>query len=126
MLGIRQKTHFNRYVSDFRKFARIIGVSYLIESDLGILHLEAKDWGNVYQFPRKQADRIPVSILETWGPYVPDPSRDLAERLSAWPPRVAAAAGLRRGDLLNTAPPTTVLMKEGLIGFAEKQNHGKV
>ena len=32
----------------------------------------------------------------------------------------AVAEDLRWGDLLNTAPATTVLMKEGLIGFAAK------
>ena len=54
------------------------------------------------------------------GRYVPDSSRDLTERLFAWSSRVDVAAGLWWGDLLNTAPPTTVLLKEGLIGFAEK------
>ena len=50
----------------------------------------------------------------------------LTERLSAWS-CMLAVAGLRRGDLLNSAPATTVLMKEGLIGFAAKnQNQGQV
>ena len=44
----------------------------------------------------------------------------VAERLYAWPFRVSVAAGLRWGDLLNAAPATTVLMKEGRIGFAAK------
>ena len=32
--------------------------------------------------------------------------------------RLAVAAGIRRGGLLNTAPNTIVLTKEGLVGFA--------
>ena len=43
---------------------------------------------------------------------------DLPERIFAWYFRVAAEAGLRWDDLINTAPSTTVLTKEGLIGFA--------
>ena len=108
------KTHFNSYVSAFRKFAGITGISYLREPDLGILHIEASDWESFYQRPLKQAEQIPASILETWGTYVSDSSRDLKERLFAWPFRVAVS-GLRWGGLLNTAPPTTVLMKEGVV-----------
>ena len=54
------------------------------------------------------------------GRYVSDSSRDLTKRLFAWPCRVSVSSCLRWGDLLNTSPPTTVLMKEGFIGFAEK------
>ena len=116
----RQKTHLNSYVSDFRKFAEIKGISYLIESDLSILRIEAKDWENVYQRPRKQAGETPASILETCGTYVSDSIKDLPGRLFVWSFRVAVAAALRWGDLINTAPATTVLMEEGIIGFAEK------
>ena len=49
-----------------------------------------------------------------------DSSRDLKERLSAWSFIAAVEEGIRWGDLLNTAPPAAVLMKEGLVGFAEK------
>ena len=34
--------------------------------------------------------------------------------------RVAVESGLRRGDLLNKAPSATVLLKEGLMGFASE------
>ena len=44
----------------------------------------------------------------------------LTGRLFAWSSMVSIAAGLRWGDLLNTATATTVLMQEGLIGFAVK------
>ena len=116
----RQKTHLNSYVSDFRKFAEIKGISYLIESDLSILRIEAKDWENVYQRPRKQAGETPASILETCGTYVSDSIKDLPGRLFVWSFRVAVAAALRWGDLINTAPATTVLTHDGFIGFAGK------
>ena len=114
------KTHFDLYVSAFRKFVFITGISCLSESDLGISHLEAKDWENFYQLPRKQAGGIPASILETWETYVSDSSRGIAARLLARPSRMAVESVLRWGDLLNTSPAATVLMKEALIGFAEK------
>ena len=45
---------------------------------------------------------------------------DIAGSIFAWSFRVAAEAGLRWDDLLNTAPATLVLLKEGLVGFAAK------
>ena len=59
--------------------------------------------------------------LET---YVSDSSRDLTGRLFAWPFTVSVEAGLGRGDLVNGSPATTVLMKEGLIGFGAKTKTG--
>ena len=50
--------------------------------------------------------------------------RSSAERLFAWACMVAVAAGLRWDYLPNTAPPTTVLMKEGLIEFEAKSKTG--
>ena len=44
----------------------------------------------------------------------------ITERLFTWSFRVAVAARLRWGDLLNTDPTTTVLMKEGLFALAAK------
>ena len=105
----------SQYVSAFRKFIEIAGIPYLIEPDLKILYVEAKDWEICHQCPWKQEDQIPVSVLTAWGEFVTDSSLGITERLFAWSFRVAA--GLRWGDLLNTAPATTVLMKEGLIGF---------
>ena len=64
------ETLLNSFVSAFREFVGITGISYLIESDLGILHIEAKGWESAYHFPRKQAEQIPASILETWETYV--------------------------------------------------------
>ena len=74
----------------------------------------------IYQFPRKQADQIPVSFCEAWEAFVSEPSRDLPETLSTWSFIVAVAEDLRWDDLLHDAPATTVLMREGLIGFAAK------
>ena len=51
---------------------------------------------------------------------------NLAGRLFAWPPRLAGAAGLWWGGLLNTAPATTVLMEEGHSGFAGKPRPGEI
>ena len=45
---------------------------------------------------------------------------DIVNRIFAWSFRVAEAAGLRWGDLLNTPPNTLTLNTEGLIGFAAK------
>ena len=114
------ETHLLRFSSAFRKFARIAGISYLIESDLGSLLGEAKDWESAYQRPRKQEEEIHVSILEICEVYVLDSSIDITERLFAWSFRVSVSSCLRWGDLLNTSPPTTVLMKDGIIGFAAK------
>ena len=124
---ILQKTHLNSYVLAFRKFVEIAGIAYLIESDLAIFRAEAKDWGITYQRPRKQADQIPVSVLEAWETYVSDASSDLTKRLFEWSSMVEVAACLRLGDLLNTAPATTVLMNEDLLGFSAKtKTRGKV
>ena len=114
------KTHLNSYASAFGEFVEIAGIPYLSDSDLGILHGAAKDWASVYQCPRKQVRQIPGTVLEACETYVSDPIRDLPGRLFAWSFSVAVSAGLRWGGLLNTAPDTTVLMKEGLIGFAAK------
>ena len=54
------------------------------------------------------------------GAFVSDSSLGMTERLFAWSFMVAVASGLRWDDLINTAPTTTVLMKEGLIGCAAK------
>ena len=116
----RQKTHLRNYFPAFRKFVRITGISFLRQSDFGILHIGAKGWEGVYHLPRKQAGGIPISVLSVWGGFVSDSSRDIAEILFPLPFRVAVASGLGWGDLLNTAPPKTVLTKEGLIGFASK------
>ena len=48
----------------------------------------------------------------------------LTERLFEWSLTVDVSEGLRRGDLINTSPPTTVLMKEGLVEFSEKTKTG--
>ena len=55
-----------------------------------------------------------------WGGLVYDSKSDIDERLFAWSFRLAVASDLRWGDLLNTAPATLVLIKEGPIGFAAK------
>ena len=56
--------------------------------------------------------------------YVSDSNRDLTERLFARSFRLAVASCLRWADLISTAPSTSVLMKEGLIGFAAKTKTG--
>ena len=118
------KTHLNSYSPAFRKFVEIDGITYLSESDLAILHVGGKDWGIAYQRPIKQPEKITASIFGSCVKYVSDTIRDIPERLFARPFRVADASGLRWDDRLNTAPAKTVLMKEGLIGFAEKPKPG--
>ena len=86
-----------------------------------MLDVEAKDWESICQCPRERAGEIPIMVLKAWKEFVSDSTSGLTERLCAWSFRVAVAAGLRWGDLLCTAPATLVLMKEGLIGFAEKK-----
>ena len=51
------KSHLRSYVSAFRKFVRITGISYLGQSDCEILHIGAEDWGIAYQRQRKQAGK---------------------------------------------------------------------
>ena len=80
---------------------------------------------NFYQCPSKQAEQIPASALEALETFVSDSSRGLPERLFAWPSMVSVASGLRWDDLLSGAPATAVLMKEGLVGFAEKPKRGE-
>ena len=87
-----------------------------------MIDVEAKGWESIYQCPRKQACRTPPQVLKAcggWG-FVSDSSLGLTVRLFAWSFRVAVAARLRLGDLLSTALATSVLMKEGLIGYAAK------
>ena len=52
--------HFNIYVSAYRKFVGVTVISYLSESDIWTLHLEAKDWEIAYRAPRKPAVEIPA------------------------------------------------------------------
>ena len=85
-----------------------------------MLDLEAEDWETIYQRERKQAGEIPISALCEWGEIAPDTQEGVAERIFAWPFRVAVAADLRWGDLLNSAPNTLVLTTGGLTGFAAK------
>ena len=85
-----------------------------------MLDLEAKDWESIYQRKRKQAGEIPIWVLEEWGKLISDPESDMAERIFAWYFRVAVAAGLRWGDLLNSSPNTLLLLTGGLTGFAAK------
>ena len=92
----------------------------LSESDLLMLDLEAKDWETIYQRKRRQAGEIPAAALSEWGEMVSDPQGGASGRIFAWSFRVGVAAGLIWGDLLNTAPNTLVLVKDGLIGFAAK------
>ena len=66
-----------------------------------MLDLEAEDWETIYQIKRKQADEIPISALCEWERIVSDAQADMAERISAWSFRVAVAAGIRWGDMLN-------------------------
>ena len=54
------------------------------------------------------------------GESATDSSLGVTERLSEWSFMVSVASGLSWGDLINTAPTTTVLIKEGLSGFAAK------
>ena len=70
--------------------------------------------------PAQTSGGVPATVLKTWEEFVSDSSLGIAERLFAWPFMVAVEAGLRWEDLLNTAPATTVLTKEGLIGFVAK------
>ena len=83
-----------------------------------MLDLEAKDCETIYQRKRKQAGAIPLSVLFEWGEIAPDTKSDMTERIFAWSFRVSVAAGLRWGDLLNSAPNTLVFTTEGLTGFA--------
>ena len=117
---IHPKSPVRNSASACREFVKIAGISHLGQSDFGILNLEANEWGDFYHYPRKQDGEIPIRVLIVWGGIVLGSSRRLTERLFAWPFRVSAAVGIRWVDLLNTAHPATVLMKEGLIGFAAK------
>ena len=85
-----------------------------------MLDVEAKDCESIYQRKKKQAGEIPASALGAWGNIVSDSQSDVAERIFAWSFRLAVAADLRWGDLLNAPPNTLVLLKAGIIGLAAK------
>ena len=107
-------------MTSLRKFLRVTGLGNIAESDLLMLDLEAKDCETIYQRGRRQAGEIPVSVLSEWKKMVSDHKEEMSGRISAWSFRLGVAAGLRWGDLLNTAPNTLVLVEDGLIGFAAK------
>ena len=69
--------------------------------------------------PAKTGGSNSSALSNDMGEFVSDSSLGITERPSAWSFMVSVA-GLRWDELLNTAPTTTVLMKEGLIGFAAK------
>lgn len=85
----------------------------------GILDIEAKEWGNFHHYHREQAEHIAISVLIVGG-FVSDSSRNLTGRLSERSCVVGVKACLRWGDLLNTPPAATALMKEGLVGISAK------
>ena len=75
--------------------------------------------GKFVPTPAKTGGGIPVQVLKAWAEFVSDSSLDITERISEWSFRVDVA-GIRWADMLRTAPATTVLMTEGLVGFAAK------
>ena len=115
-----EKSHFTNFMYSFKKFIRITGLKNVSDADITMLDLEAKDWESIYQRKRKQADEIPIWVLEEWENLISDPEAEMTERIFAWSFRVAVAAGLRWGDLLNSSPNTLILTTGGLTGFAAK------
>ena len=115
-----EKSHFDNFATSLREFLRVTGLTNLTASDLAMLDAESKDLESIYQRKKEQAGEIPASVLEAWGNIVSDSQCDVAERIFAWSFRLEVAAGLRWGDLLNTAPNTLVLLKSGLFWFAAK------
>ena len=107
-------------MTSLRKFLRTAGLANLTVSDLATLDVEAKDWEITYRRKKKQAGEIPVSVVIAWENIVPDSKNDIAERIFAWSFRLAAAAGLRWDDLLNTPPTTLVLLKRGSLGLQQR------
>ena len=89
-------------------------------TDIRIAGIGPFDWGNAFRYQKLQEERIPISSLQGRGGLISDKNVEIQERLFAWSVRVAVSAGLRRGDLLNTAPSTLALMGECLIGCAAK------
>ena len=90
-----------------------------------MLDLEAEDWESIYQRKWKQAGEIPIWVFEEWEKLISDPESDMDERIFAWSFRVAVAAGLRWGDLLNSTPNTLILTTGGLTGFAAKAKNAR-
>ena len=93
------------------------------ESEINMLDVEARDWESTYQRKKKQAGEIPIWVLEEWGKVISNPEDDLVDKISAWCFRVAVAAALSWGDLLNSPPNTLTSNAEGLIGFAAKAKY---
>ena len=88
------------------------GIPSLGQADFDIIPPKSKEWGKFYQYPRKQAGRIPIQVVEAWGEIVLDSNKNIAERLFALSFRVSATACLRCDVVLTTSPSTAVLMKE--------------
>ena len=89
-------------------------------TDIRIINIEAAEWANAYQRHTRQAEQLPVSVLQRWGCLIGDRDIDIPELLFARSSRIAVEAGLWRNDLLNTAPSTISLMGEGIVGFSVK------
>ena len=127
-VGKERKTSASRLSglsSAFAKFQKIAGLASWGDTDMRIINLASADWEIAYQFHTRQAGGIPVSVMGRWAWLIGDKNIDIPERLSARSFIIAVAAGIRRNDLLNTAPSTLDLMNEGRIGFAERPKRGR-
>ena len=96
-----EEPRFTSFTYSFRKIIRVTGVKC---HRLG--HNDAKPRGERLGInlptKTKQAEGIPMWVLEEWGKLISDPEADMTERIFAWSFRVAVAAGIRWGDLLSS------------------------
>ena len=89
-------------------------------ADLRIINIESPHWANAYQLHKRQAAKIPYSVLERRGRLIADKNLGMRERLFARSFILAVAAYLRWNDLFKTSPSTLVLINACLFGFAPK------
>ena len=113
------KSHLGALSAAFGGFAKESDISRLNQMNFCIIPIEAMGGGST-NIPE---NRRAKSKLQSWqyvGQLISGPRKQISERLCDWSSRPDVAAGLRWGDIPNPTPATTVLMEDGLIGFAEK------
>ena len=119
------KSHLYAFATAFRKFKNTACLPRFDTMGLVVISAEARDWGKYYQYNRNMAGDRNSSLGAMRG-LISGHRVGVAERLRDWAFRAAVAAGLWRGDILNAAPPTTVLTKEVLAGVdAKTKSMGK-
>ena len=113
-------SHLVTHPGGFGEITNTAGLEIFNISDLNIARLGWGEWGKYLRRPRRQSGQNPIPVLGKWEDLISDSKTNHPGKLCDLSCRAAIAAGLRRGDLVNTSPSALVLMKEGPVKFAAK------